>query len=124
MANENPLAQQGKVAYLEWPAFDATVSAAFYETVFGFHLHPGTPDRVSFDDGPSHLIGAFTRARNVSPDGLMPWIYVTSVQETLQRVRDQGCEIVSEPSPEGDTLLCRFRDPAGNIVGFWQFIPT
>jgi len=120
---DNPLARQGKVAYLEVPALDATDSAAFYAEVFGFNVRPGTPERVSFEDGPSHLIGAFTRQRTVSADGVMPWIYVTSVQETLQRVVDHGCEIVSHPSPEGDTLLCRFSDPAGNVCGFWQFIP-
>src|SRR6185295_10682105 len=112
---ENPLARQGKVAYLEVPALDATVSAAFYAEVFGFHVRPGTPERVSFEDGPSHLIGAFTRQRTVSADGVMPWIYVTSVQETLQRVLEHGCEVVTDPAPEGDTLLCRFRDPAGNV---------
>ena len=122
MPDDNPLAQQGKVAYLEIPALDATVSATFYESVFGFHIRPGTPDRVSFDDGPSHLIGAFTRQRRVSAAGVIPWIYVTSVEETRQRVRDHGGEILGVPTPEGDTLLCRFHDPAGNVLGFWQFI--
>ena len=54
----------------------------------------------------------------------MPWIYVTSVDETLQRIRHQGREVVLRPTPEGDTLLASFRDPAGNLIGVWQFIPT
>ena len=122
--SDNPLARHGKVAYVEIPALDANVSAAFYAAVFGFHVRPGTPDRVSFDDGPAHLIGAFTRRRTVSTDGVMPWIYVTSVEETMHRVREHGCDVVSDPTPEGDTLLCRFRDPAGNVIGFWQFLAT
>src|SRR6187399_898971 len=113
----NPLARQGKIAYIEIPALDATVSAAFYEAVFGFHLHPGTPDRVGFEDATAELIGGFTRQRAVVREpGVMPWIYVTSVEETLQRIREQGREVVQEPVPEGDTLLASFRDPAGNLI--------
>jgi predicted enzyme related to lactoylglutathione lyase len=121
MPNDNPIARPGKVAYIEIPALDATVSASFYEAVFGFHVRPGTPDRVSFEDGPQQIIGAFTSNLRPSADGVVPWIFVTSVEETMQRVRDHGCEVVSVPMLEGDTLLCRFRDPAGNIIGFWQF---
>jgi len=29
-----------------------------------------------------------------------------------------------QPTPEGDTLLASFRDPAGNLIGVWQFIRT
>jgi predicted enzyme related to lactoylglutathione lyase len=124
--SDNPLARHGKIAYVEIPARDATVSAAFYEAVFGFSVRQGTPDRVSFEDGPSHLIGAFTRQRTVSDGpGVMPWIYVTSVTETLESIGRHGGQVGQQPTPEGDTLLATFRDPAGNLIGVWQFIePT
>src|SRR4051812_15040552 len=100
---ENPLARHGKIAYIEIPALDATVSAPFYEAVFGFHLQAGTPDRVGFEDASSDLIGAFTRQRAVVPEpGIVPWIYVTNVAATLQRIREHGRELVMEPMPEGD----------------------
>ena len=122
---DNPLARHGKIAYIEIPALDATVSAAFYEAVFGFHIHPGTPDRVAFEDATSELIGGFTRQRAVVLEpGVMPWIYVTSVAETLERICAEGREVVMQPTPEGDTLLASFRDPAGNLTGVWQFIRT
>jgi predicted enzyme related to lactoylglutathione lyase len=52
----------------------------------------------------------------------MPWIYVTSVTEALERIGRQGGRVGQLPSPEGDTLLATFRDPAGNLIGVWQFI--
>jgi hypothetical protein len=122
---DNPLARQGKVAYIEVPAVDALASAAFYESVFGFvcHRERGSAARVAFEDAPQHLIGAFTQARPVVPQpGVMPWIYVTSVEDTLARIREYGREVVMQPAPEGDTLLATFRDPAGNLIGIWQFI--
>ena len=42
------LTKQGKIAYIEIPALDATVSAAFFEAVFGFHVSHGSTDRVGF----------------------------------------------------------------------------
>ena len=122
----NPLARNGKVAYIEIPALDATESAAFYGEVFGFvcHTQRGNASRVSFEDAPQHLIGAFTRERPVvAQPGVMPWIYVTTVEDCMKRIRERGREVVSGPTPEGDTLLvATFRDPAGNLMGIWQFI--
>jgi predicted enzyme related to lactoylglutathione lyase len=115
------LAKHGKISYIEIPALDAAVSGAFYEAVFGFHLHGGSPERVSFKDAPHDLIGAFTRGRTPSATpGVMPWIYVASVEQTLERVRAQGRKVVMQPSPEGDTLLATFLNPAGNLIGIWQ----
>lgn len=121
---DNPLARQGKIAYIEIPALDAFASAAFYEAVFGFvcHTDRGRVERVSFEDAPRHLLGAFTQARPVSEPGVMPWIYVESLAQTLERIRERGREVATQPTPEGDTLLASFRDPAGNLIGVWQFI--
>ena len=103
--------------------FGMTFSAAFYENVFGFHVAQGSADRVSFEDAPRELIGAFTRQRTVSPGaGVMPWLYVTSVTQSLELIGQHGGRVGMLPSPEGDTLLATFRDPAGNLIGVWQAI--
>ena len=115
------LTKNGKLAYVEIPALDARASAAFYENVFGFHVSPGSADRVSFEDGPRDLIGAFTTQRRASSGtGVMPWLYVTSVTQTLELIGQHGGEVGMLPNPEGDTLLATFRDPAGNLIGVWQ----
>jgi predicted enzyme related to lactoylglutathione lyase len=116
------LSKHGKLAYVEVPARDAQVSAAFYEAVFGFKIAPGNKDRVSFEDGPRDLIGAFTTQRSVAQGGVMPWIYVESVTATLELIGQKGGEVGMLPSPEGDTLLATFHDPAGNLIGVWQAI--
>jgi predicted enzyme related to lactoylglutathione lyase len=47
----------------------------------------------------------------------MPRIYVASIAETVERIRQYGRDVVMQPTPEGDTLLARFRDPADNLIG-------
>ena len=53
---------------------------------------------------------------------MVPWIHVTSVAETLQRVVANGCEVNETPHPEDDTLLASFHDPGGNLIGVWEAI--
>jgi len=45
-----PTLRTGKICYLEIPALDIQVSAAFYERVFGWNIRFRDTDRPSFDD--------------------------------------------------------------------------
>ena len=51
---------------------------------------------------------------------MRPYIYVESVDETLDRVVAHGAVIATPPYPEGDLVVATFRDPAGNEIGVWQ----
>jgi predicted enzyme related to lactoylglutathione lyase len=42
------------------------------------------------------------------------------IDETVERARAAGGEIVTAPYPEGNLLVAAVRDPAGNAVGLWQ----
>ena len=78
-------------------------------------------DRPSFEDGTGHVIGHFmSDLRVVGEAGVLPYIYVDRVDETLQRAVALGGEIVTAPYPEGDLWVATFRDPPGNVVGVWQ----
>jgi predicted enzyme related to lactoylglutathione lyase len=56
----------------------------------------------------------------VGEAGVVPYIYVTNVDDTLQKVTNHGGELVSAPYPEGDLWVATFRDVAGNVIGAWQ----
>jgi predicted enzyme related to lactoylglutathione lyase len=110
----------GGVSYLRIPAEDARTSAAFYEAVFGWSVGDD-PDEPSFADGTGHVIGHFMPDLPVSGEaGVRPYIYVERVDETLERVRAHGGEVVTARYPEGDLLVATFLDPPGNVVGVWQ----
>lgn len=107
----------GQVTYLQIPAVDAMQSAAFYEAIFGWRIERPYP---SFE-APG-LIGQWVTDRSASPGvGLLAWINVESMEDTLDLVRSHGGEVLEPPSPDGPArLLATIRDPAGNVIGIVQ----
>src|SRR5438105_1226603 len=52
--------------------------------------------------------------------GVLPYVFVERVDETLEKVVAQGGVVVTPPYPEGNLRVATFRDPAGNVNGVWQ----
>ena len=113
-----------RLCYLEIPALDVHRSAAFYEQVFGWHIRHRETARPSFDDATGNVSGAWVTGRKISREpGLLPYIWVDSIDATLSRVTEQGGEIVETPHPDapGSTSwIATFRDAAGNAMGLYQ----
>jgi uncharacterized protein len=110
----------GGISYLRIPAADPQRSAAFYAAVFGWSVRTDRDD-PAFEDGTGHVIGHFVADQPVTGEaGLRPYVFVESLDATLERLVDNGGEIVTPPYPEGDLRVATFRDPAGNVVGVWE----
>jgi predicted enzyme related to lactoylglutathione lyase len=110
------------ISYLRLPAPEPERSAAFYAAVFGWEIHGDT--EPAFTDGSGHMIGHFKADLPVAGSaGVRPYIYVESVDATLERIAGAGGETATEPYAEGDLWVASFRDPAGNDVGVWQAGP-
>lgn len=115
------LATSGAITYLHIPAADVRQAAAFYREVFGWHINNPDSDRPSFDTPNGHLSGAWLSDHLVATEpGLLPYIYVDHIDDTVARIRDHGGEIVTEPYPEGLLTVATFRDHAGNVLGLWH----
>jgi predicted enzyme related to lactoylglutathione lyase len=115
------LFRAGKIAYLEIPAVDGDVSAAFYETVFGWTIRASESGEPHFEDTTHDIIGAFVSDRAAAGErGVRPYIYVDGVDAALERILAQGCDVLDDPYPEGKLWVATFRDPAGNVIGIWQ----
>ena len=110
--------------YLEVPAIDAHQSAAFYQNVFGWNIRHSETPRPSFDDAAGHISGAFVTGRTMSGQpGLLPYIWVDDIAETLAKVEAADGQVIdgSHPDHPGSTChIARFRDPAGNVIGLYQ----
>ncbi len=110
----------GGVSYLRIPSPDPQRSASFYELVFGWRVDTAR-DAPSFADGTGHVIGHFMPELAVAGDaGVRPYIFVESVDDTLDKVAAEGGDVATAPYPEGDLRVATFRDPAGNEIGIWQ----
>ncbi len=108
------------ISYLHIPALDLRVSAAFYEAVFGWRLG-GNADHPSFEDGTGHVIGHWVTDVPVAGEaGVIPYVYVHAVDDTLSSVLGHGGVVVRAPYAEGHLTVATFRDPAGNVIGVWQ----
>jgi uncharacterized protein len=119
--DDEPLVfRPGGISYLRIPGEDPRLTAAFYESVFGWKLRLDR-DEPSFEDGSGHVIGHFVAGLAVAGEaGVRPYIYVEDLDEALEKVGVNGGEIVTAPYPEGDLRVAVFRDPAGNVLGAWQ----
>lgn len=119
MTSNDPPAQQahfrhGEVGYLQLPALDLAVSAAFYQAVFGWSVEIGQPGF----EAPG-MIGQWTTDRPpAAGSGPLVWICADRLSPTLERVVAQGGRVCGAPQLDGgERWLVEVDDPAGNRIG-------
>ena len=114
----------GQLAYVQIPALDVHASAAFYKSIFEWEVRGGTPAHLSFTDSTGTIIGAFVTGRAISSEpGVVLYVYVHGIDATLEKMVAAGSRVVREPYAEGDVWVATLVDPAGNVIGIWQFGP-
>lgn len=114
----------GGVSYLHVPAPDPARSAAFYHAVFDWAIRDDGDGSCAFQDGTGHVIGHFMPDLPVAGvAGVVPYIYVANVEESIAKVTANGGTVARSPFPEGDLWVAAFHDPAGNLIGVWQSGP-
>ena len=95
---DGTIARPGGVSYLRIPAVNIAGSAAFYRDVFGWELR-GDPESPSFSDGTGHVIGHWrTDLPAVGEAGVLPYIYVTDLDDTLRTAAERGAELITLPT--------------------------
>lgn len=111
----------GKICYIEIPATDVERSAAFYQTVFGWQIRKRGNGSTAFDDGVGEVSGTWVLGRPPSTEpGLLLYIMVDSVAQTVDAVIANGCEITQPVGADAPEITARFRDPGGNVIGLYQ----
>jgi predicted enzyme related to lactoylglutathione lyase len=117
-----PTLAPGKICYVQIPALDAGRSADFYETVFGWNIRRHNDGEVAFDDTVGEVSGTWVTGRPPSSEpGVLLYVMVESVVETLEKIANAGGETVVPPTAQGEgEAFATFRDPAGNVFGIGQ----
>ena len=117
-----PTLAPGKVCYIQIPAVDIDRSAEFYEAVFGWNIRRRDDGEVAFDDTVGEVSGAWVTGRPPSAEpGVLLYIMVESVAQTLAKIAAAGGETVTPLTPQGEgEAFATFRDPAGNVLGIGQ----
>jgi uncharacterized protein len=108
----------GKIVYLEIPTADVARSSNFYKTVFGWTIKRREDGATAFDDGVDEVSGTWVTGRPTSPDpGLLVYIMVRNIGETLEAVVKNGGRVIQPMGEEMEMLIGRFADPDGNVLG-------
>jgi predicted enzyme related to lactoylglutathione lyase len=116
-----PTLKNGKICYIEIPAIDVARSADFYSRAFGWNIRKRSDGSTAFDDSVGEVSGAWVVGRPpASQPGLLLYIMVDSVADTINLVTAAGGEIVQPIGGDAPEITARFRDPAGNIIGLYQ----
>ena len=116
-----PTLASGKVCYIEIPATDIARSADFYRRAFGWQIRQRGDGHTAFDDTTGQVSGTWVLGRApASKPGLLVYIMVDSVTETLDMIVANGGEIVQAVGVDAPEITARFRDPAGNVIGLYQ----
>jgi predicted enzyme related to lactoylglutathione lyase len=118
----DPVFRPGGISYLRIPAPDPGASAAFYRAVFGWQVDDDRRE-PRFADATGHVIGHLVADRPGAGDaGVIPYVYVESLDQTLRKVPGAGGRISTPAYPEGDLRVATVVDPAGNVIGVWQHV--
>src|SRR5438309_11943845 len=116
-----PTLANGKICYGEIPAADVGRSADFYGKVFSWKIRRRGDGSTAFDDAVGEVSGTWVTGRPSSGEpGLLFYVMVDSVAETLDAIRAHGGEVVQPIGVDAPEVTARFRDPAGNVIGLYQ----
>jgi len=112
----------GKICYVEIPANDVAASARFYADVFRWSVRTRGDGSTAFDDTTGGVSGTWVLGRSPHrPSGMMTYIMVDSVEDTLRRITAAGGKVATpvERMRKGEAIAS-FEDPAGNVFGLYQ----
>ena len=116
-----PTLGNGKICYIEMPATDIEQSAEFYKKVFGWNTRKRGDGHTAFDDAVGQVSGTWVVGRPPSTTpGLLIYIMVDSVADTMNAIVAAGGEIVQPIGADAPEITARFRDPGSNVLGLYQ----
>jgi len=116
-----PTTANGKICYVEIPTTNVDRSADFYAKVFGWNVRTRGNGQKAFDDSVGEVSGTWVSGRPPSSQvGILFYIMVDSVRDTVDLVTANGGEIVQQIGADAPEITARFRDPGGNVIGLYQ----
>jgi uncharacterized protein len=119
--NSQPTFANGKICYIEIPAFDIQQSSKFYQIVFGWKIREDNSGNVSFDDTTGQVSGMWVLDREpATKQGFLISIMVDSISDTLKLIGENNGKVVQLPDNSSSEVIARFSDPAGNVFCLYQ----
>src|SRR6186713_1382608 len=106
--NLQPTFGHGKICYIEVPAVDVEVSAAFYKDVFGWSIRRREDGSIGFDDGVNQVSGSWISGRRPSTEvGMLISIMVLDAEATLAAIAAHGGVVVQSIGKDAPEITAR-----------------
>ncbi len=120
-AVSEPAFAHGKICYIIMPSADPEQSARFYRDVFNWKTRSDDDGTLAFDDAVGQVSGMWVTDREaVENPGAEVHIMVRDAAETEREIVAHGGSLVWRSGPRGDEVYGTFRDPSGNLFGYYQ----
>ncbi len=121
MSNDAP----ATICYLELPAPDIVAAGRFYSSVFGWTITPSDLSERAyweFSTGEGQLTGGLDPSIPVNSGGVILYLKVSDIVETLQNIRANGGAVVRDKFDIGGGygFSAIFTDPNGNRLGLFS----
>ncbi len=116
-----PTYRHGKICYIIMPSRDPQQSAAFYSAAFNWNTRSHDDGTLAFDDSTGQVSGMWVTDREaVDNPGAEVHIMVDNADRTEQAIVEHGGTLVWRAGPEESEVYGTFRDPSGNLFGYYQ----
>lgn len=115
-------------SYFEIPVADLDRAMAFYTAVFGYEftretIHGNEMALFPLDPSADGIGGALSKGEVYVPSktGTLIYLNVISIDETLERLQEQGSEILFPKTEAGEYgFVAEFEDSEGNRIALFQ----
>lgn len=116
--------EQGVPCWVDLMVPDTAKAAAFYGTLFGWHVPPGSPDFGGYanaDLGGRLVAGVMPKMAPDMPTVWSSYIAVDDARATLERAVKEGATVIAPATDVGSMgTMAVFADPQGAVIGIWQ----
>lgn len=111
--------------WIEIPVRDLSKAADYYATVTGAALVDevmGPQRTFRFPTATAQGVAGHLFEGEPAPEGAGPIVHLAcaSLEATLERVRQNGGTVISDPIAIPDGRFAYTRDPDGNSIGFFE----
>ena len=102
----------------------------FYRDVLGLAVSSESPAFVvvgqAGPEAPGLGLGTHSdvHGRNADPARHMIGLSSDDLKGDWRRLKEAGVEFIEDPTGYGDLWIATLKDPEGNLVQLWQFLPS
>ncbi len=107
------------IDYIEFTVADLAEAKRFYGAAFGWRFNDYGPEYAGIV-GDGKEAGGLRQDAQVARGGPLVVLYSSDLDATLQRVRQAGGRIVTEPYGFPGGRRFHFADPSGNELAVWS----